>query len=169
MCSRSRRRIEFPVLALALALGACDRETRPTGHEPVHQSAPTSAQDPRGRRYEANAYAIGQGQHLFRWMNCNGCHANGGGGMGPALMDDAWRYGANIEDIYTSIDRGRPNGMPSFHGKLTEEQTWQLAAYVRALSGHADRIAAPSRADAMRSIPPINNINPEPVRPETRP
>lgn len=34
--------------------------------------------------YEGNAYAISEGQRLFNWYNCVGCHANGGGGIsGP--------------------------------------------------------------------------------------
>ena len=39
---------------------------------------------------------------------------------------------------------------------------WQIAAYVRSLSGNADKLAAPSRTDSMRSIPPINNIDRQP-------
>ena len=39
-----------------------------------------------------------------------------------------------------------------------------IAAYVRSLSGNADKLAAPSRADDMRSIPPINNIDKQPPR-----
>ena len=34
--------------------------------------------------YEENAFAVNQGKRLFRWYNCNGCHAQGGGNMGPA-------------------------------------------------------------------------------------
>ena len=35
-----------------------------------------------------------QGKRLFSWYNCIGCHANGGGGIGPPLMDDEWIYGS---------------------------------------------------------------------------
>ena len=45
-------------------------------------------------------------------MNCAGCHFNGGGGMGPPLMDNIWIYGDSIENIGASIREGRPNGMP---------------------------------------------------------
>jgi cytochrome c oxidase cbb3-type subunit 3 len=38
--------------------------------------------------YEYNAYAISEGKTLFNQFNCSGCHSNGGGGMGPPLMDD---------------------------------------------------------------------------------
>jgi cytochrome c oxidase cbb3-type subunit III len=120
--------------------------------------------DPRGKEYEGNATHIANGQRYYRWFNCNGCHFNGGGGIGPALMDEKWRYGGRIEQIYASIVQGRPNGMPSFQGKIPEQQVWEIAAYVRTLSGNADKLAAPSRSDAMRSTPPVNNMDRQPPR-----
>jgi cytochrome c oxidase cbb3-type subunit 3 len=87
-------------------------------------------------------------------MNCVGCHSHGGGGMGPALMDDEWRYGGRIDQIATSIAEGRPNGMPSWRSKLTEDQIWQLAAYVRSLSGQPSKDAVNSRSDSMSSTTP---------------
>jgi cytochrome c oxidase cbb3-type subunit III len=77
-------------------------------------------------------------------------------------MDSEWRYGGRIEEIYQTIEQGRPNGMPAFGDKIPEEQIWQIAAYVRAMSGNVDRFAAPSRADRIRSTPPLNNTNPAP-------
>ena len=72
-------------------------------------------------------------------MNCTGCHFNGGGGMGPALMCGYWRYGGQIDQIYESIAQGRPNGMPSWQLLLQPTMIWELAAYVKSLS-----VAAPS-------------------------
>src|SRR5581483_9644860 len=43
--------------------------------------------------YYASAYAISEGQRLFGWYNCSGCHANGGGGIGPPLIKNEWIYG----------------------------------------------------------------------------
>ena len=77
--------------------------------------------------FEGNAAAIAKGQQLYTWMNCVGRHSHGGGGMGPPLMDDKWRYGGRIDQIAASIYQGRPNGMPTWRYKLTEEQIWQLA------------------------------------------
>ena len=42
---------------------------------------------------------IAEGQQLYMQMNCVGCHSHGGGGMGPPLMDDEWRYGGRIDQI----------------------------------------------------------------------
>jgi len=69
-------------------------------------------------------------------------------------MDDQWRYGGDIEQIFASIQQGRPNGMPAFAGKIPEQQLWQLAAYVRSLSGQLPRNTSPARTDEMNNSPP---------------
>lgn len=106
--------------------------------------------------YEQNAYALAEGKRLFAAYNCSGCHANGGGGMGPALIDENWSYGHEADQIYRSILEGRPNGMPSWRGKIPDQQIWQLAAYIRSMSGLAPKDAAPSRNDDMTANPPEN-------------
>jgi cytochrome c oxidase cbb3-type subunit 3 len=105
-------------------------------------------------RYANNAWAIGEGQRLYSQMNCIGCHAHGGGGMAPPLMDAHWRYGSGLEEIERSIREGRPNGMPAFAARLSLPQTWQLVAYVRSLSGLAPSSAAPTRDDHLSLAPP---------------
>ena len=60
-----------------------------TGHSMV-------VNDPRVAQYYDNADAVNKGRILFGQYNCSGCHSNGGGGMGPALMDDEWIYGGRI-------------------------------------------------------------------------
>ncbi|HEX9981792.1 MAG TPA: c-type cytochrome [Thermoanaerobaculia bacterium] len=104
--------------------------------------------------YAYNAHAIAEGQRLYTWFNCVGCHANGGGGMGPPLMDVRWRYGSDPENIYATIMEGRPNGMPSFRGKIAEHQVWQLVAYVQSLSGNVPKDAAPGRTDDLQKGKP---------------
>jgi cytochrome c oxidase cbb3-type subunit III len=88
-------------LALVAALCSCDREERQTRGKPLGETVPASTSpdtvfpgtgklpppDPRDTAYEGNAPAIAEGQRLYNWMNCSGCHFHGGGGMGVALMD----------------------------------------------------------------------------------
>jgi len=179
MSSPCRNELARPLLlavaVLALA-GGCDREAReyrstqvaaPT-HPRLSSLQPGAAQanaaDPVGRHYENNAWHITQGGRLYRWYNCSGCHGNGGGAIGPALMDAQWRYGGSIDQIHASILEGRPNGMPSWRGKLTDQQAWQISAYVRALSGNVRKDAAPSRRDAMAATPPLTRIPRQPPR-----
>jgi cytochrome c oxidase cbb3-type subunit 3 len=157
------------LLLCCFAIAACDREKREFRAEPAPATSsqpeiamvplspggnsPVTTQDPKGESFLGNAYALSQGKTLFKQMNCNGCHANGGGGSGPALMDDRWIYGSSIENVAASIREGRPNGMPSFRGRLTDDQVWQLAAYVLSMSGNAPSSAAPQRDDAMNPHP----------------
>jgi cytochrome c oxidase cbb3-type subunit 3 len=165
----SRFLASFVVLGLAtLALIACDREERHSRSKPIGETVPAGVSpdtiwpggtmpqtiDPRAKLYDNNAPAISEGQFLFSKMNCVGCHAHGGGAIGPALMDDEWRYGGRIDQIATSIAEGRPNGMPSWRSKLTDDQIWKLAAYVRSLSGQPSKDAVSSRSEAMSSTTP---------------
>ena len=172
MSSRSadRRRCRAGAAAVVVALAsvplACEREERRFREIPPAASAltavsmtplqPGAGVTPMTIRhpYEENAWAVAQGKRLFTWMNCVGCHAHGGGGMGPPLMDEEWLYGGEPENIFSTIVQGRPNGMPSFRGKLTNDQVWQLVAYVRALGGIQRADVRPGRSDHM-SGPPV--------------
>jgi cytochrome c oxidase cbb3-type subunit 3 len=98
--------------------------------------------DPIGQPFQGNKQAIAAGKELFGQMNCSGCHFNGGGGMGPALMSGHWRYGGQIDQIYASIAQGRPNGMPSWQGSLVPAMIWELAAYVKSLAETAPAAAS---------------------------
>jgi cytochrome c oxidase cbb3-type subunit III len=152
---------------LALPVVACKRETRTYRESPPASMASDVAVSdlhPGGGHppersitpYEQNAVALSEGKRLFSAYNCSGCHANGGGGMGPALIDDEWSYGHEADQIYRTILEGRPNGMPAWRGKIPDQQIWQLAAYIRSLSGLAPKDAAPSRSDHMTANPPEN-------------
>jgi cytochrome c oxidase cbb3-type subunit III len=163
------------IVAAVLALAACDREERHSRAKPIGETVPAGqspdtiwpggeqqpALDPRAKLYDNNAQAISQGQTLYTQMNCVGCHFHGGGGMGPPLMDDEWRYGGRIDQIATTIAEGRPNGMPSWRGKLTEDQIWQLAAYVRSMSGLPSKDAVSSRSESMSAGTP-QTLTPHP-------
>jgi cytochrome c oxidase cbb3-type subunit 3 len=156
----------LPIAVLALA--ACEREDREYRANPLPTesfekialsplspgaSGPVEHRSGQGQQFEENAFHIAQGKRLYVWFNCNGCHANGGGGSGPALMDDRWIYGAAIENIVQTIREGRPNGMPSFRGKVPDDQIWQLAAYVRSMGRYVPKDAAPGRTDDMHAVP----------------
>ena len=108
---------------------------------------PPPLQNPSDQR----AYDVSNGKQLFMQYNCTGCHFNGGGGIGPPLMDAQWIYGSNPENIYDTITEGRPNGMPSFRAKIPDDQVWQLVAYVRSLSGQLRKDVATTRSDDMNA------------------
>ena len=111
--------------------------------------------------YEENAYAISNGQTLFNQFNCSGCHAHGGGGMGPPLMDEQWIYGSRPEQIFATIVEGRPNGMPAWRNRIPAYEIWQIVAYVRSMSGLVNKNAAPGRDDHMQSATPPSSMDTE--------
>ncbi|MFL5328516.1 MAG: c-type cytochrome [Gemmataceae bacterium] len=125
--------------------------------------------------YEENAQALSEGKRLYSAYNCVGCHAHGGGAIGPALMDEKWIYGSEPQQVFSTIVEGRPNGMPSFGARLPAYQIWQLAAYVRSMSGLVDKQAAPGRDDAMKLGKPENSrstekpVDSNPSKSEERP
>ena len=157
-----------PIVVIALCLvGACERESR------RYQELPAAANRETGVRltplepgspqqqaavtspYQRNAWGMGEGKRLYAAYNCAPCHGlNGGGAIGPALMDDKWIYGAEADQIYSTISQGRPNGMPSFGGHIPAQQVWQLVAYVQSMSGQSPPTAAPSRNDDQMAGPP---------------
>jgi cytochrome c oxidase cbb3-type subunit III len=159
-----RRVLIASLIAAGLLFTACRREERRFRETPPSATPTTvrvSALQPGAmvetthvaNPYENNAYAQSEGQRLYNAYGCVGCHANGGGGMGPALMDDKWIYGSAPENIYTTIIQGRPNGMPSFAGKIPTFQVWQIVTYVRSLSGLTPAGGRSARTDDMMMYP----------------
>jgi len=147
------------IVTLVLATAACEREQRRfTEASPasgVPQTLKMGQLEPGGSpqqvaiqsEYEENAWAISEGKRNFEWFNCVGCHAHGGGGMGPPLIDSRWIYGSEPENIFATIMQGRPNGMPAFRGRIPQQQVWQIVAYVRSIGGLTPADARSQRDD----------------------
>ncbi|MBP0445401.1 c-type cytochrome [Roseomonas sp. SSH11] len=148
-CKREQRQYRLdPAIAESL-----DRvEVLPVGINGRPPRVITITGDP----YRTNAYQLSQGKRLYAGFNCQGCHADGGGGTGPALMNGWWRYGPDAVSIFLSIRDGRPNGMPAFRDRMTPEQIWQLTGYIQSLGATRASGAAPSRNDAMQTRPAEN-------------
>jgi cytochrome c oxidase cbb3-type subunit 3 len=84
-------------------------------------------------------------------------------------MDAKWAYGSEPDQVFATIVEGRPNGMPSFRGKIPDYQVWQLVAYVRSLSGQVPRDAAPGRDDDLNAKKPEQATEPQGARTGTIP
>ena len=85
--------------------------------------------------YEGDKSATATGAKLFIAYNCLDCHgADGSGAMGPSFQDGRWHFGGSPGEVFESIYQGRPDGMPSWGGRITNDQIWMLTAYVRSLS-----------------------------------
>jgi cytochrome c oxidase cbb3-type subunit 3 len=158
------------LLAFLFFVGGCDREQRNLRTDPPSadalnsvapmsnriSGAPPDVYVALGDPYENNAYQLSQGKMLYHWFNCDGCHAEGGGAVGPAFLDGWWRYGPDPISIYLSVRDGRPQGMPAFGDKLTADQIWQIAGYVQTIGAYSAKTAATGRDDAMQSRPAEN-------------
>ena len=149
----------YVVVALAVVAFGCQRQPPPSAragtlterHQVTERRAGPPAMTPSARVAPAatpDDEQIAEGRQLFNQYNCSGCHAAGGGAIGPALMDDEWIYGRGIENIFFTIVEGRPQGMPSYRGRIPDGQIRALAAYVQSLSPAEPSADGPEASDA---------------------
>lgn len=100
------------------------------------------AQDKNPFAGDAKAVKIGESQ--FR-ANCAFCHGLGarGGGRGPDLTRAQKRHGNSDADIFRTINEGvpgtamPPNGATQQGVGMTEEEIWQVIAYIRSVQAKA--------------------------------
>jgi cytochrome c oxidase cbb3-type subunit 3 len=157
-------------LLCLLALAGCQRERRDFRPQPAQAGlllniAPESTLLPGGTQPFAppanpdagSAYAISEGKRLFDWYNCSGCHSHGGGGIGPPLIKQTWLYGGEPANLFDSIVKGRPNGMPAWGGRIPVYQVWQLVTYVRSMNQQEPTSATPPRTDSIETEPEVRN------------
>lgn len=84
--------------------------------------------------FEGDKQAIATGKQLFVSYNCVDCHgADGAGAMAPSFQDGRWHFGGSAGAVFESIYQGRPEGMPSWGGRISNDQIWMLTSYVRSL------------------------------------
>ena len=86
--------------------------------------------------YTGQEQAIREGRALYLQHGCSGCHGvGGGGGMGPALLDDEWKFGSDDETLFRLIKGEIPEQtMPAVFGQeLQDDEIWKILAYVRSL------------------------------------
>lgn len=132
----------LPAEVVVFGNAARQSELQPGGVPAGAEPAATSSA-------EGIAVSIAEGQRLFSTYNCSGCHANGGGGMGPPLIKQQWTYGNQPQNLFDTIVKGRPNGMPAWGARVPAYQVWQLAAYIRSLNGLEPKDATMERADTI--------------------
>lgn len=123
------------ILSLLLTLSVVSVSAQETGGGQAGgaQESGAAGESPIDLEDPANIEA---GQALFvGQLGCYGCHGReGGGGMGPSLADNNWIYGGDPASIHESLVNGRPNGMPAFGEVVSDEELWQVVAFVRSLS-----------------------------------
>lgn len=129
-------RLALVLAALLLTVGAADAQRR----------APADSGPP--NPFAGNQAAIEEGRSLFN-STCTSCHGPNGaaGEFGPGLAIPGRSYARTTDgQIFDAIQHGIPGTpMPAQQGKLTDDQIWKIAAYVKGLRGTA--IDAPSPGD----------------------
>jgi cytochrome c oxidase cbb3-type subunit 3 len=136
-------RICVPLLLLPL-LGAAECTHDAATPVALRTQAPASPIGPQPGPDEPRAVLVNphagdrtvlaEGRRLFNWYNCSGCHGDhGGGGMGPSLRDSLWYYGGDAPSLYGSITQGRDKGMPSWGGKVPDDQVWKIVTYIQSM------------------------------------
>jgi cytochrome c oxidase cbb3-type subunit 3 len=159
------------LLGLAALAPGCKREERELRLDPPVAAAydeirlmpnriagaPPEVYFASGKPFDANAYSLSQGKRLYGWFGCAACHgAAGDGGKGPSFLDGWWLYGPETVSVASSIRDGRPRGMPAFRDRMTIDQVWQLAGYIRTIGAYSAGTAAPGRDDDPQLRPAEN-------------
>jgi len=109
------------------------------GASVAQSSAPSAKKNP----FTGNAEAIVEGKKLFSQNNCAGCHGvGGGGGMGPSVLDDDWKFGSDDQTLFKLIKGDIPDQtMPKVYNVLPDEEVWKILAFVRSVySGDPTKI-----------------------------
>ena len=72
--------------------------------------------------------------------HCSGCHGRSGGGLGPStrmpnFSDRRYQESHTAKEVFDKITRGvAGSGMPSWEKTLSQEERWNVTAYVKTLA-----------------------------------
>lgn len=126
---------------LAEPLAAAAQQQPPAAiRHPRH--VPVGGRQPPGgvltNPFKGSAAAAQEGERIFGLFNCDGCHGDGGGAVGPSLADGRFKYGSTDEEIFFSIYYGRPLGMPAYGGTLDRNGIWRLVTFIQSLAPTED-------------------------------
>lgn len=86
--------------------------------------------------YLSDGASLEAGKKIFITA-CAACHAADGGGLvGPNLVDDYWLHGGSMSDIFKSIKYGWPEkGMKSWKDDYSPVQMAQISSYIHSIKG----------------------------------
>jgi cytochrome c oxidase cbb3-type subunit 3 len=86
--------------------------------------------------FDQSPTALAAGKSIYE-TNCVACHAaDGGGGVGPNLVDDYWLHGGAIKDVFTVVKYGVvEKGMVPWEDQLSPEQIQQVSSFILSLKG----------------------------------
>lgn len=107
--------------------------------------------------FHGNAAAIAEGQQVFTTI-CAACHKPDGSGLiGPSLIDPYWKYGNADSDLFLTVSKGRPAGMPAWESQLGGDKIWKALAYAETLpKSPQPGLGAPGYAPPAGAAPTAN-------------
>ncbi len=79
--------------------------------------------------YERDEKAIAEGKMIYA-SNCTACHGETLKGAVGSDLTGHLKYGETDAEIYQSIAKGTPGGMPAFERQLGRDRIWKVLAYV---------------------------------------
>ena len=96
-------------------------------------AAAAASSMPDANPFRGNTAALADGQQVFATI-CAACHKPDGSGLvGPSLVDPYWKYGHTDTDLFLTVTKGRPAGMPAWESQLGSETIWKSLAYLETL------------------------------------
>jgi len=107
--------------------------------------------------FHGNVAAIAEGQQVFTTI-CAACHKPDGSGLiGPSLIDPYWKYGDADHDLFLTVSKGRPGGMPAWESQLGGDKIWKALAYAETLPKSAQPgLGSPDYAPPAGTAPTAN-------------
>jgi len=54
--------------------------------------------------------------------------------ISPNLTDKEWKYGSSDADLFLTISKGRPSGMPNWKNTLGSDRIWKVITYIRSIA-----------------------------------
>ena len=94
------------------------------------------------------ASGFATGKEIFA-TNCAACHRGDGGGLvGPSFLDDCYKNGGELADMYKVLAQGvQGTNMIAWLPSLGVEQTKAVTFYVRSLRGQAPTMGEPKACE----------------------
>lgn len=105
---------------------------------------------------------LNNGRTIFT-KNCVACHAaDGGGGVGPNLVDNYWLHGGSIADVFKSIKYGIPaKGMRSWKSDLTPTEIQNVSTFILSIQGTTPMQPKDPQGNEEAPAVPQNEARPE--------
>jgi len=99
----------------------------------ICSTAVSSGATPGKNPYEGNPQAAQEGAQIFQ-SNCQVCHGVGGrGDICPDLTVKKKKYGDADADLFQTVSKGRPGGMPTWENILGADKIWKVITYIRSI------------------------------------